>query len=91
MPQIQVAVGLLITLVKPMGCGCKTVKNVVKGIAVSIPKAVISGQARSEVIADRRSICESCPSNKGGVCSECSCLIVLKTVFNDVQCPLNKW
>lgn len=74
-----------------MGCGCKTIKNIVKGVTVSIPKAVISGYATSDVISNRRSICEGCPANKDGTCIECSCVIVLKTVFNDVQCPLNKW
>jgi hypothetical protein len=74
-----------------MGCGCKTIKNIVKGVTVSIPKAVISGYATSDVIANRREICDVCPSNKGGICSECSCVIVVKTGFKDVQCPLNKW
>ena len=75
-----------------MGCNCsKVIKNVVKGISVSIPRAVVSGNAPSDVIANRREICEGCPSNKEGICSECSCIILLKTVFNGSDCPLKKW
>jgi hypothetical protein len=81
-----------IILAKDMGCSCsKVVKDVVKGITVSIPKAVISGYATSDVIANRRSICETCEFNKGNFCVECSCFIPLKTTFQDSPCPKQKW
>lgn len=80
------------TLADYMGCSCKqTVKNVVNGITKDIPKAIVSGYASSDIIDKRRTICDGCPSNKHGVCIECSCVVTFKTTFNNVQCPLNKW
>lgn len=75
-----------------MGCNCKKIiGDVVKGITQKIPKAISSGYATSDVIANRRSVCDQCEFNKANFCSECSCFVPLKTTFNDSPCPLNKW
>jgi len=48
---------------------------------------VLSGPA----LEMRRTICISCPENKFGVCSACSCFIQAKTLISATNCPLNKW
>lgn len=67
--------------------------NIVKGVTSSLPKAIISGYAPSNIISNRREICSTCEFNKANFCSECSCFIPLKTTFRDSACPLipPKW
>lgn len=41
----------------------------------------------------RLSICEDCPSIRKPrmQCAECGCLMLAKTQFKNVVCPLGKW
>jgi hypothetical protein len=39
----------------------------------------------------RLTICNTCPSNKFGVCFECACPIQTKILLESSTCPLNKW
>ena len=44
-----------------------------------------------EVKAERLSICELCEHNKLGICSQCGCILHLKTEWKGVKCPIDKW
>jgi len=52
-------------------------------------------RASEELVAERRSICNSCPYSKTKlftqVCTECGCHIKTKTLLISESCPLNKW
>jgi len=39
----------------------------------------------------RTQICNSCDSNKLGVCTKCGCIIKLKVKWKISSCPLGKW
>lgn len=50
-----------------------------------------------EIIEDRHSICETCPSFKNNSCIECGCFLsrdkiyMNKLALKDQACPLGKW
>lgn len=50
-------------------------------------------KASEETIEERLRICQSCDRlNKSlGICRECGCIVKLKTRFQSVNCPLEKW
>ena len=51
-----------------------------------------SGFKTSRRIADKRmDICMLCPEYKNGVCSDCGCILRLKTKMLSENCPQNKW
>lgn len=41
--------------------------------------------------SERMKICESCESNKHGICSICHCVLIAKTKSEDSGCPRHKW
>jgi hypothetical protein len=45
----------------------------------------------SDISEKRYSICESCPSLKLGICTECGCRMKWKTQLKFASCPLEKW
>lgn len=48
----------------------------------------------SDTIAhDRMSICSSCPEfiKITGQCKKCGCVMKLKTLLKQAQCPIGKW
>ena len=47
--------------------------------------------ASAEVKQQRLDICGSCEKNTGDSCSECSCLLSVRTAYRDSFCPLEKW
>jgi len=51
-----------------------------------------SGCATNSRIAhDRMTICLVCPEFDRGVCSDCGCVLRLKTKMLSENCPQNKW
>ena len=50
-------------------------------------------KASEEVIEERRAICASCNKYRSftNTCSECGCVIALKTTVKIFECPLKKW
>jgi len=40
---------------------------------------------------ERRKICDSCDKKNLGICTECNCVIALKTKMKKTRCPLRKW
>jgi len=96
MKQIIVLVAALIIISVMVMCNCQQQPNtnivvkLVKGVK-NITKAVISGYAKSPVIANRQSICNTCQYNNNGQCSECLCVISIKTLFVNSSCPAKKW
>tara|TARA_R110000822_G_scaffold110299_2_gene240360 strand:+ start:398 stop:574 length:177 start_codon:yes stop_codon:yes gene_type:complete len=51
----------------------------------------IKRKEQEERKALRRKICSDCDKNKKGFCTECGCVIILKTMFKWTECPLKKW
>ena len=47
--------------------------------------------ASSELTEERRAICGDCEHNKLGICTQCGCVIKLKTAILATFCPLAKW
>lgn len=47
--------------------------------------------ASSELTEERRVICGDCEHNKLGICTQCGCVIKLKTAILATFCPLAKW
>lgn len=47
--------------------------------------------ASVEVKQQRLDICSSCEKNAGDTCSECSCLLSVRTGYRDSFCPIGKW
>ena len=43
------------------------------------------------VAEERMEICRACPSFDNGTCSQCSCVLSLKTKSPTEQCPSSKW
>lgn len=39
----------------------------------------------------RKQICNDCEKNTLGICTECGCVIALKTKWKLAKCPVNKW
>lgn len=60
----------------------------IKGIYNSLTG---NNYAKSEVISQRRDICSICDKKVSGICSECKCIILLKTTQETEKCPLGKW
>ena len=50
-----------------------------------------SDRVSREIRKDRLACCELCPSLKAGVCTECGCVVKLKTKVASEACPLGKW
>lgn len=50
-------------------------------------------KASDEIIKERREICNSCDKyiSATNTCSECGCVIALKTTVKIFECPLLKW
>ena len=50
-------------------------------------------QHRKNVAKERLSICFECDkySNMTTQCSECGCVMLVKTILANSSCPLNKW
>lgn len=44
-----------------------------------------------EVRKNRIDICKSCDKNKMNLCTECGCMIPLKTTLAKSTCPIGKW
>lgn len=61
------------------------IKEILKA---AVNKITSSNEMRA---SEREKICKPCPSNAGGICSECGCLISLKIYSEEKNCPLNKW
>lgn len=40
---------------------------------------------------DRYEICKSCDDNVHGVCENCGCVVRMKTMSEDSECPIGKW
>lgn len=61
--------------------------------AKSAVSHVKSGMAHvSEEEKQRRlSICDLCDKKKGNRCSECGCVLQIKTSWASSECPLKKW
>lgn len=55
-------------------------------IDISVPRA------DKETRQERMSICRGCDKFKmNSICSECNCVMPLKTWLSPATCPLNKW
>ena len=39
----------------------------------------------------RYAICTECENNKHGICSICDCVVRMKTMAEDAECPEGKW
>ncbi len=65
----------------------------ISNFAKALTKHAISGFKKTSD-ADykvRLQICETCPFNKEGQCSQCGCNLRLKASFASEDCPLSKW
>lgn len=40
---------------------------------------------------ERYLICDDCEHNKNGICGKCGCIINIKTMAEDAECPVGKW
>lgn len=47
--------------------------------------------ARDSVVVERKKVCEACPSNCLGVCTQCGCVIMGKVRVAAALCPAGKW
>lgn len=45
----------------------------------------------SELRNARMDICRGCPNLHAGICSECGCVMSLKTTLINASCPIGKW
>ena len=50
-----------------------------------------SDRVSREIRNSRLLSCELCSSLKAGVCTECGCVVKLKTKVASEECPLGKW
>lgn len=50
-----------------------------------------SDRVSREVRKNRLASCELCLSYKAGVCTECGCVVKLKSKVASEECPLGKW
>jgi hypothetical protein len=77
-----------------MGCCGQESIGIGKKIAgaVQLVKSEIGwSHAGGEIIAARRSACESCDRWDHGRCMECGCYTYAKTRLTHERCPLGKW
>lgn len=44
-----------------------------------------------EIAEERIAVCNECPFNVAGICSECGCLLSVKKYSEFPNCPKNKW
>jgi hypothetical protein len=44
-----------------------------------------------QVKNDRQQLCNLCEHSKLGLCTECGCVIALKTQWKTTACPIGKW
>ena len=79
-------------------CNCndksqiKSVTNTIISGSIGIMKSITGhNYVNSATISKRRNICKNCEKNYLGICSECKCVILLKTTQSGQQCPLNYW
>lgn len=43
-------------------------------------------------VEQRRNICAQCPEkNPVGICNQCGCVILLKTILRSSECPMGHW
>jgi len=47
--------------------------------------------ASNELRQQRLSVCEPCEKRNNDSCSECSCLLSVRTSYLDITCPIGKW
>ena len=47
--------------------------------------------ASPELVKARNDVCNSCPANVSGMCSECGCVIAFKTRIRVSSCPIQLW
>jgi hypothetical protein len=77
----------------------KKLRHILHGALGLLQSRMHIGIASLEVIAKRRSICQSCPEAlpcKGSIrikckCSVCGCQLNDKIRLNSEKCPLGKW
>jgi hypothetical protein len=48
-------------------------------------------EASAQERAEREAICYACDKYSNGVCSECSCILELRTRYKIMFCPIGKW
>lgn len=46
---------------------------------------------RKRISKERLAVCGNCDRFSDGLCDECGCVMDIKTMFPDSECPLNKW
>lgn len=62
------------------------------GLRMNIPKIDLKTIfTTSEVVAERRAICNACDKKVFGVCTECKCPLLSKIKVSITSCPLDKW
>ena len=44
-----------------------------------------------DVREQRLEICHSCDQLEHGRCKSCSCVMAMKTMIADAECPMGKW
>lgn len=55
---------------------------------------IIQGEfdmASAEIRQQRLDICNSCDKKMEDTCSECSCLLSVRTSYQEITCPIGKW
>jgi hypothetical protein len=69
-----------------------------KAILTGVGNTLLKRKAIEDVAADRRKICDSCPSKKRNCapmisecCGVCGCSLSFKTRVLTEKCPSNKW
>jgi hypothetical protein len=51
-----------------------------------------NAEPQAEQLAQRRALCDACEHKLPiGLCSQCGCVIFLKTKWKSQSCPLGKW
>ncbi len=52
---------------------------------------IISDVKYRDIFAARYKICQSCEKKSGILCSECGCVLKIKTKVEECECPIGKW
>ena len=55
---------------------------------------IITGEdemASVELKNQRLAICDTCEHKRNDGCTECSCLLVVRTAYEESFCPIGKW
>lgn len=39
----------------------------------------------------RQSVCNTCEKNNNNFCTECGCVLEVRTAYKELTCPLGKW